>query len=332
VSRRIQLLFFILGAGVFSVLIYTIGPAQLAADIARIGWMFVPIIGLWFVIFAAHAGAWEVLLAAEPDHPPFWRVWQITVSGFAMNFVTPFAAVGGEPYRVVALSPWLGTQRATGAVILYFMLHAVTSLMLWTAALLLALVAPNANTVTMAGSAMGLAIIGTLGLVLWRAHAKGGFEIALDMLAKVPLLRRLAHKLEPNRASLAQIDRHITDFYHRTPGRLRAAIALDLLARAITAYEFVLIGHAFDIPITYVQAVVISGLSALAMNATFYVPYEMGTREGSLFAAYALLGMDPKVGLTAGLVTRVRELCWIALGLGMMLLPHGRDGKGRIGG
>jgi len=98
VSRRLQTAVFLLGAAVFAVLINHIGVRRLADDLARLGWLVVPMVALHALVYALNAAAWQVILAREPDRPSFRYTYAITVSGFALNFMTPVLAVGGEAY------------------------------------------------------------------------------------------------------------------------------------------------------------------------------------------------------------------------------------------
>src|SRR3989475_12872127 len=62
-------------------------------------------------------------MADERSRPPFWRACGITVASFSLNFLTPMVNVGGEPFKIAAVAPWLGVRRAAGSVVLYQMLH-----------------------------------------------------------------------------------------------------------------------------------------------------------------------------------------------------------------
>ena len=110
---------------------------QKIADAVRTGSLFVPIVLLYGVVCACNAGAWWLSMADEPSHPPFWRTYAITVAGFSLNFMTPMVNVGGEPFKIAAVAPWLGLRRAAGSVVIYQMLHTLGMLLSFLTAVVL---------------------------------------------------------------------------------------------------------------------------------------------------------------------------------------------------
>jgi len=112
VSRKLQLLLFAGGSAVFAYLVARMGLGKLIADAVQTGWLFVPIMLLYGVVCVCNAAAWWLIMADEPSRPPFWRTWAITVAGFSLNFMTPMVNVGGEPFKIAAVSSWLGVRRA----------------------------------------------------------------------------------------------------------------------------------------------------------------------------------------------------------------------------
>ena len=139
----------------------------------------------------------------------------------------------------------------------------------------------------------------------------------------------LARRLEPTRATLAQMDEQITEFYHKRPRRFFQALVLEYLSRSIFMLEYVLIGLSVGFKITYLQAYAIGGLTSLIQNVIFIVPFEVGTKEGSLYVLFRLLGLDPALGVYTAIVSRLRDLAWIAAGLGLVWLSNRRPAAER---
>src|SRR5256885_15864310 len=79
--------------------------------------------------------------------------------------------------------------------------------------------------------------------------------------------------------------------------------------------EYVLIAMGVGLSITFAQAYVIGGLTSLVQNVIFVVPFEVGTKEGSLYLVFQLLGLDPALGVYTAIVSRLRDLVWIGGGL-----------------
>jgi uncharacterized protein (TIRG00374 family) len=318
-SRKLQAALFVLGAAVFGYLVARIGVGELAEDAAQTGWMFFPIVGVYALVYACSALAWQLTMAGDPSRPSFWRTYAIIVSAGAINFLTPVVNMGGEPYRIAAVTPWLGKRRAAGSVILHRMIHSLSYVLVWLTALVLAFaLLPKGSAPTILLAGVAVVLVGVVALILF-GHRRGVLERVLDWMHRVPLVRRLAALLEPRRELLIELDRQITDFYHRHPRRFLQAVALEYVSRCIFMVELVLIAASLGVRLGYLRAFAIGGLEALMGNLLFFVPFELGAREGSYLALFSLFGMDPQLGLYTSIVSRVRDFVWIGLGLLLMI-------------
>lgn len=314
-SRRARAVFFLLAAAMFLWLISRVGAGRLAADTLAAGWMLVPIVALYGVVCTLSAYSWQIIMSDEPGRPPFRVTLATYVSGLAINFVTPMVNAGGEPYKIAALAPYLGATRATGSVILHAMLKLMGFSLVWCTALVLGLWLLPHRPGLVAAQAGALVILAALALSLLLAHRHGGLERLLDLLRRVPGLRRAASGLERRRSMLIGLDHQITAFYRRDPARFWRALALQYASRCVFMLEFVLIAASLGLHLGYVQAFAIGGLEQLATNLVFFVPFELGTREGAHYLLWGWLGFDPALGVFAAVVDRVRDLLWIATGL-----------------
>jgi len=330
VSRKLQLLLFLCGLGVFGYLVARIGPGTLVADAVRTGWMFVPILLLYGVVYVANGWAWWLIMADEPSRPPFWRACGITVASFSLNFLTPMVNVGGEPFKIAAVAPWLGVRRAAGSVVLYQMLHTFGMLLSFLTAVVLGAVFLPSTPALLAALGVTFAVLLALTLLLLTGHRRGLLEQALNLLHRVPLLDRVARRLEPKRATLALMDEQITDFFHRDPRRFVAALTLEYVSRCVFMAEYLLIALSVGLHIGYFRAYVIGGLTQLVQNVVFFVPFEVGSKEGTLYLLFQLLGLDPALGVYTAIVSRVRDLVWIGAGVGLVWLAGHRPAAERV--
>ena len=324
-SRRLQLILFVVGTALFGYLISTIGIGQLWDNARATGWMIIPILLLYGVVFVCNAGALRLVLHNEPGRPGFARTWAIVAAGSAMNFVTPLANVGGEPYRIAALAPWVGGLRAAGAVVLHTMLRYLSFFLVWLTALVLGLVLLPHRPAVVALLLAGIVGVGALAGLLLAGSRRGLLEPLLDRLHRVPGLGRVAQRLEKRRPELAAADRQITDFYHRRPGHFVQALLLEYASRCLFMLELCLIGLSVGSPISYPRAFVIGGLEALVTNVLFFIPYEVGTRESAMLLLFRQLGYPAGLGLYAALVSRLRDVFWIGAGLALIWA----SGRGR---
>jgi len=134
-------------------------------------------------------------------------------------------------------------------------------------------------------------------------HRSGLLERILDGMQRVPAVRRLAALLEPRRTLLIELDQQITEFYHRLPAGSSGDPA-EYLSRCIFMFELVLI---IAVWATHYLPPCLRDrrLEAVAGNVLFFVPFELGAREGAFYLLFGLFGLDPQLGLYASIVSRV---------------------------
>jgi len=172
-----------------------------------------------------------------------------------------------------------------------------------------------------------LVLAGLIGLLL-SGHRQGLLQRLLDLLHRLPGLRRVAAGLERHRPGLLATDGQITDFYHRHPARFAKSLALECASRCVFMLEFCLIGAGVGIRIGYLPAFVIGGLEALITNLLFFVPFDLGTHESATYLLFHQLGYTSGLGLYAALVSRVRDMIWIAAGLALIWVGGRRPAAG----
>jgi len=325
-SRRVRLLFFLVGLALFAVLIAHVGSGTLVGDLRRAGWALPPIVLLWAAVYAMNTVSWLLLIPppAPGEAPgariPFVRAYALCVASFALNYVTPFVALGGEALRVRGAAPWVGGRRSAATTVAFRVLHTAGQLLFWLATIPVAAVLLPHTAATFALLAV-VAVVLLAGVVLLGASLRARtLERLLDALPRVPLLRRLSPALERRRPALLAVDADLAAIAGDRPRRVALVIALEAFGRFVSALEFVLIGRTIHEPVSVGAAAVIAGFAQIVMNVLFFIPLELGTREGGLFAVYRLLGHAPRVAIYGAIVSRLREMAWIGIGLAAIWL------------
>jgi Lysylphosphatidylglycerol synthase TM region len=322
-NRYLRIGGFLLGATLLTILIVHSDPITLWRTIRSSVWVAVPLVGLWGLVYACNARAWQLLMPNRPPEFTFWRAYVLTISSFAMNYAVPSFSLGGEPLKVAGASCWVGRRRAVGSVVGFRFLHAIAHIIVFlTAVIPAAILLPHTPAI--------FALLGVATLVFVAAayfllsqHRGGIFERGVVLLGRFRPLRRLATRLEGNRERLQELDRELTAI-HAVPGHFKWAVATEVLGRLLSTCEYTILLYGLGLGFDPVRAYVITNMASVLSNLLFFVPFEMGSKEGGAFVVFDLLGLDPRLGTSAALLSRVRELSWVAIGLLALLLAGGK--------
>jgi hypothetical protein len=92
-----------------------------------------------------------------------------------------------------------------------------------------------------------------------------------------------------------------------------------LLSTAWPAVEIAIVRYVLTGEVGIVEALAIASVSGFADAVFFFVPGNIGTREGGLAAITALAGLGAPLGLAIGVVRRVSQITWALAGYGCFL-------------
>lgn len=312
-----RLLLAIIGTALLLGMVKVIGPDVVLAGVRRAGWILLPIMAVQFAVYSLNAWSWWLLFDPATPRPSYPHTLSVSITGFGLNFITPVVNAGGEPYRIAALTPILGVSRATGSVLAYVLVHAVSSLMLWfTAAFITVTILPHADIGTPLLILLMVLILVALGVVL-SGHRDGVVLRITGVLTKLRF-QRLSAWLNARRDSFTAVDTEIVSLWRARPRRLLAAMTIDTLSRIIASLEFYLIASALGMPLPFTTSLAMWGLLGLAMNLFFIFPWELGSREASIYAVTRMAAAPTDIAGLAVVVSRVREVAWAALGMALL--------------
>ena len=159
---------------------------------------------------------------------------------------------------------------------------------------------------------------------------KNGFVVTLSkFVRKLPFTKNIYSKIKEKESSISDVDNLIRDFYNNNKAAFSRSLVFEYLARIIGALEFEFILKAIGIDIDFKDAVYISAASSLIMNIVFFMPFQLGSREGGLYLIFQSLSLSPGIGIYTGLVNRLREFFWIFVGLVLISFTGNGRSKGK---
>lgn len=284
---------------------------------------------LWLVIYLMNAWAWSLIIkAGRPEGDErgvgFWRVLKYTITGYALNYVTPAGVLGGEPYRILELKSFLGTERAVSCVLLNSMMHIFSHFCFWAFSILLFLATyfSRLNWASALLLALASAFVAAGIYVFVCAYRYGMAEKSVAWLTRVPWVGgRVEHWMLVHRDMLHSIDEQITALRLHSPRTFYTTLFLEFLARLVGCLELQFILFVFTNEVLLADCIMMQGFTSLIANVVFFIPMQVGVREASmaLFANFTIL--NGGYGVLTSLIVRIREIVWITIG--MCLLKAG---------
>ena len=338
-KNKYQNIFFIFGLVVLTIMVTQLDFAEVWKGLRHAGYWFFAVVALWAVLYIFNTSAWYIIIKSQEDdmHTAkqsspvnFWWLYKITISGFALNYATPGGLMGGEPYRIMELSPKIGTERASSSVLLYVMTHIFSHLWFWLLATLLYIITQPMNVFM--GMVLGLVTLFCL-LGIWfflKGYKKGLALRLMHILRHIPGAKKWARGfIETHKEQLDNVDRQIAALHNQNPRTFMGAVILEIACRVVSALEILFILMVLMPSVNFIQCVLILAFTSLFANMLFFMPLQLGGREGGFLMSVNGLGMTASAGIFVALIVRVRELIWTAIGLLLIKLGKANSPKNK---
>ena len=330
-SRIVKVSLLLLGLMTLIGLVVHIGPERIDRAGASLGAVGVAVMLVpSTLMYLLDCLGWRFTLGQHSAAVPFSRLFVIRTAGEFVNSTTPAAYVGGEPLKAHLLKQYgiplvdgftsviVAKTAMTIGQIIYILLG--IGLGVW-------ILSPSgstpANTVSSLAVALSLALLlfGTALFIL--IQRRGLFTFLFTVLERCRI--RVA-PLEARRERLLALDESIVGFYTRAPGSFFFSTTVFLAGWLLEAMEVYVILLYLGEPIDVLTALSIDALSTLIKGGTFFVPGSVGAQEAGNLMLLMAYGYSDVTGMTFALLRRVRELVWIAIGLGCLaMMMRGRQ-------
>ena len=328
-NKRWRNIFFFFGiaAVVLMLLTFDADWTRVREVLAQAGIWFPVIVVLWGFIYLINACSFGLIINDGTGcRVPFGKVFQLTISGYALNYVTPLGLMGGEPYRILELSNYVGGKKATSAVILYSMMHICSHFCFWASAVVLYVVLHfcvgpqyllNGWMCVMLGI---MAVVFLLVLWLFSLGYRYGFVVKVfGLLSRIPVVRKWAGGyLDKHHAELEEVDSQIAFLHMQRRAPFWWSLLLEYAARVISCLEYWLLIGMFVPGFSFFDSILVMAFSSLFSNLIFFSPMQLGGYEGGMALAAGGVQVPGAYGLYTALVARLRQIVWTVIGILMI--------------
>lgn len=166
---------------------------------------------------------------------------------------------------------------------------------------------------------MGTVALG-IGVFVAVRRLRQGRGLVASLARSAPLRRLVA---VDSRIDIAvDADKATADLVGR-PHRMAIAFGAGLVANVLVIAEFAMLLWAFGLPSD--TTAVVAAIFATGAAHMLPIPAGVGVLEGAQVWIFQMLGYSTDVGLAVGLAVRLRELLWMAPGVGYLLLTSLRS-------
>jgi len=338
VKAKYQNGFFVFGLVVLIIMLTQLDFEQVWRGLKHAGYWFPVVVALWAFLYLFNTGAWYIIIksllpqdenkgdgnamdgetkSVKRRNPvSFFWLYKVTISGFALNYATPGGLMGGEPYRIMELTPRIGAERASSSVILYAMTHIFSHFWFWLTAVLL-YVATRPVDVPTGIMLVSVFIFCALGIWFFIIGYRKGLAVRMmNLLSHVPgIKRRVSAFIEKHNEQLNTIDRQIAALHKQNPRTFVGAVLLEWMCRILSSFEIMFILLVLMPNVNFMDCLLILAFTSLLANLLFFLPLQLGGREGGFLMSATGLNMSASAGIFVALLVRLRELIWVAIGL-----------------
>lgn len=300
----------LVGVSLLGYLVHQVGLSMIRQSLTWLGWGYVLVLLSPIAWDFVNTIGFQKALGRKAIKISFLRLAEIRIVGETFNALLPSGYIGGEPLKAKYLAADMPLRKATSSVLIAKVAQSV-ALVIY---LLLGLTitrpwadSPLHSRATLVGLCLLALGIGLFTLFI----ASGSFSAWAAWLH-----RQTGHPwLKRQEQHLQDLDHSLREFFQHERKQFLKSLFWHSLGWVVSAMEVPLIFYLMGHPITWKQGWFIAAMAQLGSSVAFAIPDGVGFFEGGHYLAATMLGLPPFLGLSVGLIRRVRELFSHAIGL-----------------
>ncbi|HLX72327.1 MAG TPA: lysylphosphatidylglycerol synthase domain-containing protein [Verrucomicrobiae bacterium] len=313
-----------LGTALLAGLLWSIGPKELWRELSSFGWGLIPFMMCEGIAEMIHTFGWRRCFNGELRTVPWSFLFRVRMAGYAINYLTPTASLGGEVTRTTLLASKGRVSQAASGVLIGKVCFSVAHLVfvaIGTIFILRTVRLPRFVWVPLLLSAL---VVGSGIFAFFLLQMRGKLGAPIRWLASKGIGGGRLEKVESN---LTTLDEELRAFYRERPRDMFYAVCCHLLGYSVGIAQTWFFFHLLQPPAVLSIAAAIWFLGMWFDLLTFAIPMNVGSLEGSRVFLFGLFRFPAPLGMAYGIALRLAQILWAMIGLAFYCQLLARKGQ-----
>jgi hypothetical protein len=310
------------GIALFAWMVYRVGPGQVAGGLRQIGWGFVAIVVIAGVRFATRAAAWALCIEL-PHRLAFRDALAAVVAGDALGNATPLGPIVGEPAKAAFVRTRVPLAAALTALAIENVMYTLSAAAMIAAGMMALLFRFDLpETLREVSEIALLAVVALFATAIWMLWRRPAL-VSGSLRAITGPAAGLGSRLDRVRA----VEREVYTFAGRRRRVMFPLIGAELMFHALGVAEvhvtlWLLNGAAPSLLTSFILETV----NRLITVIFKFIPMQIGVNEAGTALVTQVLGLGASIGVTLGVVRKIRMLVWSSVGI-LLLVRRGSSAR-----
>jgi uncharacterized protein (TIRG00374 family) len=313
--KLFRLLGILIGLSLLGYLFHQVGLSWIRQSMGWLGWGYPIVLGSALLWDLVNTVGFQKAFPAKSLKISFLKLFEIRLVGETFNSLLPSGYIGGEPLKVKFLAADMPLHEASSSVLIAKVSQSL-SLVLY---LILGLTVTRpgiSSPLRQKAAFVSMSLLASGILIFAILIARGSFSQSANLLhrwTKHPWFKRQEERW-------VVLDQSLRDFFRHEKKQFVQSLLWHSAGWFVSAMEVPLILYLLGHPISWQEGWFMAAMAQLGSSIALAVPAGIGFYEAGHYLAATLLGLPPSLGLSVGLIRRVRELAWY--GIGLLLFWH----------
>ena len=304
----------IVGMALFSVVIATSDLNNLLGIFEIFSfYKYLLVFSLFFIIYMVTLARWGMTLDLIGHHVPFAKLLSIRLSEWAFGYITPFARLGGEPVMAYLFKKecHIKYRQGIAVIILNKVLDFTSALSLSVIGILFFVIAYSNMLPKKATFVLVLVVLFLSSLVylfyIKIIKRKGFFSMFTKIFKKTDI-----HN------GILLVENELHELFNKKKKKITSALCISFVIAFLTLVNYKILAVFVGANLTIVQVIMVFAFLVVAFMVP--IPGSLGSMEGAMALAFALMGFSAGQGIAFALILRSCEL--ILTGMGSIFFSY----------